>query len=318
VVFIIFLLQLPTVALKFFQHGVSELTIGTYGTHGGSLTTAFSLTAAIYLLSYYGLYKPKNIYLLLTAGFLLWSIAGEKRAVFFLLPFVFLGMYYLIYVRGKKINPLKHIFIFAAFGLAIIFSGMIFLICNPTLNPEGKIGGSFDPVYAFNYAKKYTTDTSRTGYTHGRISTSKRVFQVLKDSGISHSMFGFGPGSYTYTAFDSPKLRFKRSRIFKIRYGITPIALIAIEYGLFGVIVYFLMIIHFTSLCMKYYKLETDPYWKAFAAGSTGYAFLMLFFFFAYHRPIWFGDTSPVLYFYVMAVVYIRQQKVKLQHSIQP
>ena len=60
------------------------------------------------------------------------------------------------------------------------------------------------------------------------------------------------------------------------------LAKIALEYGVLGVVAYSLIIFLFARMCGRYYKYENDPYWKAFAAGSLGFAFSMLFFFFAY------------------------------------
>ena len=87
-------------------------------------------------------------------------------------------------------------------------------------------------------------------------------------------------------------------------------SLIALEYGVLGGVAYSLIIFLFARMCWRYYKYENDPYWKAFAAGSLGFAFSVLFFSFAYHSTAVYGNTLPALYFYAMAVVYTRSKKI--------
>lgn len=301
----ILLIQLPVVAVKFAMHGISELNIGTYQMHEGSLTAAIPLMAIIYLVSMYSLYDGKKTYIFFAICFLFWAVVGEKRAVVFLLPFVLLLMYFIISKR-LYIRPISHAYNIAIGGAAILAIVAIMLTFHPSLNPEGKVGGSVDPAYALEYAQKYDTNVGSHGYTWGRQATMKRTFSVLSNSGIKNFFFGFGPGSFTPVFFDNPNWRSKYARLFKIRYGLTPMSLIAIEYGIFGVIAFSIMIIHFIFMSYRLYGLEKDPYWTAFASGSFGFSILMMYFFLFYHPPIWLGDTFPILFYYCMAVVFIR------------
>ena len=97
---ILLLLQLPVVAIKFYIYGIAEKTQGAY-TMDGSMTTMIPIVVIFYLAAYYCLYRPKLWFILTGIGFVLWSIVGAKRAVFFLYPFQFLAIYYYIYVKGK-------------------------------------------------------------------------------------------------------------------------------------------------------------------------------------------------------------------------
>ena len=168
------------------------------------------------------------------------------------------------------------------------------------------------------YAKKYTTAdhvTGTYGYgTSGRYSTTKRILENLWDSGPVKLFFGFGPGLATPSLFDSAEDRINRGKFFeslRIAYGLTPMTRIALEYGILGAIAFGLIVFLFTRMCLRYYQYEADPYWKAFAAGSIGFAFSMLFFFLAYHWTAFWGDTLPALYFYAMAVVYTRLRRIR-------
>jgi hypothetical protein len=303
-VFIILLLQIPVVAIKFVMHGISELNIGTYQSHEGSLTTAVPLMAIIYLITYFAFHERRKSYILFAAGFLFWAVVGAKRAVLFLFPVVLMAMYIIISKR-IKIDPSKHIRNIAAGLCVVLMFGAVVLATNPSFKPEEKAGVSIDPMYALDYAHKYeTNDTER--YTWGRYSTTKRVFSVIASSGIEHLFLGFGPGSFSPIFFDPPDWRSKYADLFNIRYGLTPLSLIAIEYGLFGIIPYALMTMHLIFMSYRLYKRETDRYWIAFACGSVGFSILMVYFFSMYHPPIWLGDTFPILFYYAMGVVFVR------------
>jgi len=309
---ILLLLQLPVVAIKFCLYGISEETQGAYSLDG-SMTTMIPIVVIFYLAAYHYLYRPKLGFILTGIGFVLFSIVGAKRAVFFLYPFQFLAIYYYIYVKGKGVSFSKKMgTLFLVLSLILSISVSI-LYFNESLNPDRKVGGSIDFKYAFDYAEGYNIGVDGYGYTYGRIATTKRVSEILWNSGLLGVLFGAGPGSATLNRFDTwedKELLEERLAEFKIGYGFTAMSLIALEYGVLGGVAYSLIIFLFARMCWRYYKYENDPYWKAFAAGSLGFAFSMLFFSFAYHATAVYGNTLPALYFYAMAVVYTRSKKI--------
>jgi hypothetical protein len=310
---LLLLMQLPVVAIKFLKYGIAERTMGAYG-GGGSLTTMLPISVIFYFAAYYFLYQRKRWYILAGIGFVLFSIVGKKRAVFFLYPFQFMAIYYYIYLKGTAVQFSKKVGMFFLFSILIVGVSIPFLYFNKTLNPDGQVGGSLDLKYALDFAVDYTTHEDGYGYSSGRVATTKRVFGVLWYSGFDKLAVGFGPGSITTSLFDSSEDRKNLNRLlfdkFKIIYGWTSMTKIVFEYGILGVLAYSLIVILLARMCWRYYKYETDPYWRAFAAGSVGFAFSMLFFFLAYHHPAFWGDTLPCLYFYAMAVVYTRLQKI--------
>ena len=112
-----------------------------------------------------------------------------------------------------------------------------------------------------------------------------RVFESLWNSGFARIFLWLGPGSTTRSLFDSREEREDIQRLFYdlgIVYGLTAMSRIALEYGVLGVVAYSLIVFLLARMSWIYYKYENDPYWKAFAAGSVGFSFSMLFFFFAY------------------------------------
>jgi hypothetical protein len=314
--FIVFLLlfQLPVVAIKFQYYGIHEWTSGAYATSDGSLNATISITVLFYAAAYYLLYRPDLRYIFTGIAFIIFAIVGAKRVVFFLFPLQFLAIYYYIYIKGKGATLTKKVgslFIVSFFIVGVSSSILYF---NKTLNPEGKVGGTIDLEYAIEYSQKYNVGEDGYGYTYGRIATTERVFEWLLNSGGGRLFFGFGPGIYTPSLFDSPreKKRFEeRKKEFMIGYGMTPVSRIALEYGILGILFYTIIVFNLAGMCWKYYKLETDSYWKAFAAGSVGFSFSMLFFYFGYHGTAILGDTLPALYFYAMAVVYTRLHRIQ-------
>lgn len=309
---ILLLLQLPVVAIKFNTYGIAEKTQGAY-TMDGSMTTMIPIVVIFYLAAYYYLYRPKPWFILIGVGFVLWSIVGHKRAVFILYPLQFLAIYYYIYIKGKGASFSSKVgALILIFPLIAVVSGSI-LYFNKTLNPEGKVGGSIDIKYALDYAQKYNIGRDGHGYSYGRVATTLRVSEKLWNSGIAGLFFGVGPGSTTLSLLDNRKKRESFQRHFdefRIDYGLTALGKIALEYGILGVVAYSLIILLLARMSLILYKYENDPYWKAFAAGSVGFAFSMLFFFFSYSANAVWGDTLPALYFYAMAVVYTRLKKI--------
>jgi hypothetical protein len=306
---ILLVLQFPIVAVKFLKYGISEKTAGGYAIHDGSISTTLPIVFIFYLASFYFLYKRKISFILIGIGYVVCSIVGAKRAVFFLYPVQFLSIYYYIFSKGTNAKLTKKIaFIMCGSFILIVLSASI-LYFNKTLNPDQKVGGEIDIKYAFEYAERYNAGIDGYGRSFGRISTTQRVIEILTEAGIGHVLLGIGPGSTTPSMLDSRKERDRFNESYselEISYGWTTMNRIAMEYGFVGVFLFFSMLILLTIMCIKLSNKETEPYWRAFASGSVCFSFSMLFFAFAYHWTTFWGDTMPVLYFYAMAIVYIR------------
>ena len=85
---VLFLIQLPAAAIKFMVIGQDEgRGIGTVSWQAGQFSTTLPLFAISFLLSFYFFRKEKK-YLLLIAGFILFGIVGQKRALALLIPLV--------------------------------------------------------------------------------------------------------------------------------------------------------------------------------------------------------------------------------------
>jgi len=318
--FILFIIQLPASAIKFYFYGFSERTMGTYTVRGGGLTTLIPIIALGYLAGYYVFHKAKKVYLLLGIGFVLYGIIGMKAALLFLYPITFLGLYYLVYTRGNGVNVARDLSIVAFIALLSIAVGWTIICVQPRLNSEKAEGGSVDLSYALTNAQKYTTatDPRNSEFGGGRFATTMLVFDQIWNGGLVPVFFGYGPGCLTKSILHGgPNVD---PRIVRISgsYGKTGMTFILTEYGLFGVIALGLMFCIFAHMCWKWYNYEKEPYWKAFAVGSLVFALLNLFIFFAYNTLPIAGDTIPPVYFYVMAIMYLRLKKISRENVDRP
>ena len=311
--FILFMLQLPACAIKFYFHGgVSEWNTGTYNmVPDGKTTMMIPLVAIGYLAGYYVFYKARAVYILLAIGFVLFGIVSAKAAHLFLMPVTFLGLYYLIYIKGKSVNVARHLSRIAIVLLLSIVVGGTIIKLDRRLNPEREVGGRIDLSHAIKGVQKYTTatDADNSEFAVGRFATTKLTFNEIWKQGLPHIFFGFGPGCLTdsilYVSADPAVSRIRGS------YGITGMTFVWTEYGLFGVFVFGSMFCIFARMCWKWYNYEKEPYWKAFALGSVAFAFLNMFCFFAYSTVPITGDTIPPVFFYAMATMYLRLKQIK-------
>src|SRR5450631_743193 len=168
----LFIVQLPAAAIRFCLQGISEDTIGTYAGHGGGHTPIIPIVALGYIAGFYALVKQRFIYLLLGVGFVLFGIAGAKRAIFFMYPPAFLGIYYLAFLKAKKVSVFKHIGLIMLVCFGIIGVQILAIKVMPSLNPEHKVGGSVNYDHVLNFAKKYETKTQKSGAAESRFSTT--------------------------------------------------------------------------------------------------------------------------------------------------
>jgi hypothetical protein len=320
--FILFMLQLPACAIKFYFHGgVSEWNTGTYNmVPDGKTTMMIPLVAIGYLAGYYVFYKARAVYILLAIGFVLFGIVSAKAAHLFLMPVTFLGLYYLIYIKGKSVNVARHLSMIAIVLLLSIVVGGTIIKFDRRLNPEREVGGRIDLSHAMKGAQKYTTSTGfhRSEFACGRFATTKLTLHEIWKQGLPRIFFGFGPGCLTssilrVSADPDPAV----SRI-RGSYGITGMTYVWTEYGLFGVFVFGSMFCIFARMCWKWYNYEKEPYWKAFALGSVVFAFLNMFCFFAYSTVPISGDTIPPVFFYAMATMYLRLKEITRENVNRP
>jgi hypothetical protein len=308
------LLQLPVATGKFFVMGITENTTGTYSVSGGAASTMFPLIVIGYLIAFFLYYKQDYKFILLVFAFIYLSLIGAKRAVPFMTPVVlFFSMF--IFVKDKKVNPdLKRCLVpkIAVIVLVITFlTGTVALSMLGSLNPEGKRWGSIDPVYAIKYLFEYETTTHvEWGTTGGRWGTTMHVFRVLIDKGMARFMFGYGPGAIVESRFSSGRSDYTLFKDIRFHYGVTGLNMLAMEYGIAGMLIYLAFLLMLLVKCIRLWRIEKDPFWKAYAQGSIVMMFCMLMFWSYYNRATVIGDFLPAFFYYLIALVFIRYRRI--------
>jgi hypothetical protein len=127
--------------------GLQESTVGSIAFIGGGQATMIPVLGFILIwLDKKGEISNKEWPFIIFLIFV--AFASVKRAIWFLMPAI---MVMFIYYIPKKIK-VKHVVYFLPLIPLIFYAGVRL---NPTLNKEGKIGGSFDFTYVLNYSQKY-------------------------------------------------------------------------------------------------------------------------------------------------------------------
>ncbi len=196
----LFLSQIPVSFGKFLMVGQTERYMGTMTIYGGSLTVAFSIFGVVLFFGFY-LIERKLRYLVAVAGFFLFAMIGEKRAVFVFAPLVVLSMVYFsqqnisLFVRAKQIS------------LGVVIASLLLyltIVLNPSLNPEDRIGGSFDIEHVMDYTENYLfPDRVIRGATYyGRGEAPIATWNLLTQEENRVQLFvGFGAGDLIMSRF---------------------------------------------------------------------------------------------------------------------
>jgi hypothetical protein len=199
-------IQILLSAFKIPTIGLQESTVGSILYIGGGAATMLPVLGFILIWVHKGGDIERTdwyyIFLLLLIGF-----ASLKRSIWFIMPIIiFLFMYYV--PRKVKFSNLLY------FIPVIPFIFYIGIRLNPTLNKEGKIGGSFDLQYSMDYVQKYnfgkTSETTEIQTGQGRGGATFLLLNKLVSKEIfsSNDYWGYGLREiYTtdYEQFDDKK-----------------------------------------------------------------------------------------------------------------
>lgn len=301
--FIIFfiLLQIPAAVYKYSMYGMREGTIiGTFANNSGALSTVFPLFIIGYLISLYLVYKKRPVYLLLIIGFMFFAWGGGKRGFFFILPGLLLTalcIHNIDYIRKLNIGKL----ISMAFIITILVISIFYIAGRalPTLNPEQKVGGSFDFEFMINYLVQYETRTGReTHESRGRISTTKNVFNHFMEVDFNRKILGDGPDRL-YSLEESGDAR----QSYGFGYGMTGVIFSIIGVGLVGTLALFTLYVSVGMRSTKLFKTIHDPFYKAIALGTILATLVFCFDFLMYSRAFLFRFMPSVLFFYIVAML---------------
>lgn len=187
VIYLLLLIQTGLSIIKFIVMGPVESIVGSVGSQGGALATTLPIMAFMFLwLIRDGRLGSKDW--LIIFGFLFIGFVSLKRAIWFIMPVIV--MLFVFYIPRRKI-PTK-IFLLSLFAVPLIFYfGIRF---NPTLNREGRAGGSFNINYAVDYAQEYmfgSNENNKVGTGRGG-ATFLLIDKLFKEDLDSKDWFGYG------------------------------------------------------------------------------------------------------------------------------
>jgi O-antigen ligase len=319
VLLLLFIIQLPVQLIKFFFYGIAEDSIGTYATHGGGATTVIPLMALGYLSGYYFLHKKNYKLLILSVGFIAYGIIGAKYALLFLYPISFIALYYINVIKIKGFQIPGDIYRSLVVLLLIVSVGIIVIKFQVRANREYSVGGSVDLSYALKSSLEYTTSTSHfhPELATGRFSTTKMTFGYLFEESFIRICLGYGPGVLTRLSHKVIEEYKTREEKIAGSYGHTGAINIVMDSGIIGLVLILIIYSAFLNNCLKLYKKEKDPYWKAFASGSLFFSIVNIFMFLCYNDVMINGDTIPPVFFYCMATVYVRLKAVERSNALE-
>lgn len=324
-IILLFITQIFVNIGKYLIIGQTEPYIGSMSILGGSLTTVFSLIDISFAFSAY-LYERKWKYLMLIVGFFLFSMIGSKAVMILFMPVLLLIQYLyfwkrsglLSFARVLKLLPLTS-FIFLS-----VYAGVRL---NPRLNPEGKIGGSFVPDYVISYIDKCSNPGRpiRGAEYSGRGEAPYAVYTFLKEYGLANFLFGLGPGDVLMSRYTIPKEEvYGEEGITAMKYGIgygarTGLLFTALQVGLFGLILYFLLITKmFTGIRKEYLLSDTIAGTKRILLlGLIGSYWIFVLDFLFYSRVFteWIQILMPVFFVYHYALAFDRNKALDKMNS---
>ncbi len=183
-----------------FLGGFLEGWVGSIsGLQGGGAGTSLPLLGLIFwsIKSHMAFRSRKDW--LFVGGLLLIGFAAGKRAVWVLFPLLFLLLFIVAY--GKTIKPGSALMVLILLPVFVYLGVRL----TPTLNPEDKVWGSFNPQYAWEYALKYSTGSEGGGDSIekgvGRVGAVSLMLDMMKSSDES-VLFGRGLEYMVYADHD--------------------------------------------------------------------------------------------------------------------
>jgi hypothetical protein len=233
------LMQIPIGVYRFLIDGQFEGNAGSLTNTSGSVSTIFPAVVSSYVFSLYRETR-KLKYLLVIAGMIIFGLIGEKRAVTLFIPIVVGLVYILPLIKSRKIISIKTL---SSFLGILFFAGVSFYFAvrmNPTLNKEGKIGGSFDYEYFVEYSKDY----NKVG-KHEDKSEMQRVEGFLYFNNLMLSrdwvymLFGDGAGKLVSSRYSVNTSENLMLEYYNVRYGgRMGYVWLMMQVGYFGLFVY--------------------------------------------------------------------------------
>jgi hypothetical protein len=191
----IIIIQVILSFIKLVTLGLKEGTVGSVEPASGQLGVVLPLISLIFYWAYKkGHFKRSDW--LIVFSFLLIALASGKRTPVFLYPvFLFLLFAWVPANKRLMVNAVKILPLI----VLLFYIGLRFI---PTLNPENKVWGSFNPEYAYEYALRYqlglVDGERRTDLIDSYGASAIAVFQKETYQNLKLENVLFGEGIYYF------------------------------------------------------------------------------------------------------------------------
>lgn len=311
----LFAVQIPAILIKFIIVGQSEKgAIGTISTDEGSLSTIIPLFAISYLYSSFLSTRKKwmMIWMLL---FILFGIIGAKRAIVIYVPIVvlFISIVDILFdIKESKIVIPKIKYLCLSI-LGVCFLIYLTAVTNPTLNPEGRVGGSFSLQFLKDYTLEYETRTREGNAQYlGRLAAPSLVYSTVKERGLERILFGLGPGTIIESRFVEGSKDVLLER-YGIGYGArTGILWLFFQVGIIGCLFYITTILSIVISAYRRYEHVSNINRQLFLS-FLGFSFVYFLDFFTYSSSMMY--TGALMVSYIFVFCYMSQKNVTLSDA---
>ena len=318
---IMVILQIPAILIKYFTIGISESGgIGTMAIHAGSLSTIFPLFVISFAFSFYLSRKNKK-YILFIFIYLMFGLIGGKRALIVYTP-VLLFFILFIFKMGFNIKS-RTSFTKQLLGLFLLGFVSFYFIArfNPNLNPEGKIGGSFDIDHIIDISTTYNSFKGEVGFS--RTDAPEVLYSFLtKNKSAMFLLFGMGPGDIIQSSLNNIYRGIENDRqLLMYKYGLgyglrVGILWTAIQVGILGAFIYALFLIMFTRTIYKILKTSNNTITKEYCMGLLGMGFVLLMDYFTYSSTFFYSGAISTSFFLLAVVVFKRYSQESSRLSL--
>jgi hypothetical protein len=309
-VFFLFVIQILASVIKLYLVGRSEEHVGTMVITTGTMHTVFPILAIIFMVYAWVWLGKHRRYLFYTLGFLFMGWVGDKRGIYFYLVII-LGLLFWRRFRTERRGSFipASVLRWAPFApLIIIAIFYLGLRLTPTLNPEKKIWGSYDPEYLISYFYYYNIKDTKNEDYRGRFGgTYILVNEFFRGNGLmirrpvdaKSVLTGFGADKHVgiiserITKLEAAGIHRPPGVIYT---GFTQSLLAT---GVLGVILLLWLFLFYTSRVSRVsHNPELNPYWKVILNSTSMMGVLFLLDYFTYSPTFYTNNTIYFTFFY--------------------
>ena len=274
---ILFVIQIPAMFVKYILVGAIENYVGTMSVAAGSLSAVLPMVAVSYLFSKYLYMKNKRI-LLYILLFVVFGLIGGKRVLWFSIPCLIFAISLIHSVLNKK-NIIRIIRTGGTGLFLIVITLYLSLRFTPTLNPENKMGGSFDIDYAVKFTEEYTLAKKSTRMT--RTEGAAYFFNLIASKNLKTILLGGQAGKLIPSSINSEDpIKFYYGINYGGRMGIVWIFL---QIGLIGSLLFLLIFMKMFVFVIRnfssYHHLAFIGIWLSIILDLLFYSMTSILFF---------------------------------------